>query len=333
MKVILMTAVGEPQVLEFKDIPDPPLHSPTALKVRLKAAGINPIDTKLRQRGVFFENALPAILGCDGAGVVIETGSAVTRFQIGDAVWFCYGGLGGDAGNYAEYIVIDETIAQHKPASLSFIEAAAAPLILITAWEALFDRARLGPGKTILIHAGAGGVGHVAIQLAKHAGARVLTTVSTPDKVEFTYVLGADECIAYHEQDFVEAVIDLTEGRGADVVLDTVGGETFHRSAEATAFYGDLVTLLDPGEGPGYKTARNRNLRIGYELMLTPQLCALPQALAHQGEILRQCAARIDEQILKVAIGKVFPLAQAARAHALLEAGHVQGKLVLDIET
>ena len=185
MKAVLMTAAGSADVLQLTDVDEPQITSPTQIKVQLKAAGVNPVDTKIRSRGLFFPEALSAILGCDGAGVVIETGDKVTRFMPGDDVWFCNGGLGGAQGNYAEYTVLDEKEAEMKPRRLSYEEAAALPLVLITAWEALFDRAGLVEGQTVLIHAGAGGVGHMAIQLAKSVGAQVVTTVSTQEKAAF----------------------------------------------------------------------------------------------------------------------------------------------------
>ena len=151
----------------------------------------------------------------------------------------------------------------------------------------------------------------------------------SPEKAAFVRALGADEAILYKEQDFVAAVNQWTDGQGADLVLDCVGGETFRKSIEAVAHYGDLVTLLDPGSDPAWKEARNRNLRIGFVLMLTPMLRDLPAARAHHGEILRACGEMIDKGLLRIQVTQSFPLAQAAEAHRLIEQGHVQGKLVL----
>jgi NADPH2:quinone reductase len=167
MKAVLMTAAGDPEVLQLQEVSDPMIQTYTEILVRLHAAGVNPIDTKLRQRGTFYPDQMPAILGCDGAGVVEAVGANVQRFRVGDEVYFCGGGLGAKLGNYAEMAVVDEQFVAHKPTSLSFAEAAAAPLVLITAWEALYDRGRLEPGQRVLIHAGAGGVGHVAIPASK----------------------------------------------------------------------------------------------------------------------------------------------------------------------
>ncbi len=332
MKAMLMTRPGGPEVLEYADIPEPRVSGPTQLKVRLKAAGINPIDTKLRARGLLFPDALPAVLGCDGAGEVVEVGAQVGRFRPGDPVWLCNGGLGGEPGNYAEYTLVEEAVAQPKPAALDFVQAAAAPLVLLTAWEALFDRAHLRAGQTVLIHGGAGGVGHVAVQLARHAGARVCATVSDQDKAQRVRSLGAEQVVLYRDQDVVDAVREWTGGRGVDVALDTVGPEVFRRSIPAVAHYGNLVTILEPGAEADWKEARLRNLSIGLELMLTPQLAALPEARAHQGEILRRCTELVDRGELRIEVQQSFPLEQAAEAHRLLEQGHLRGKLVLRID-
>ena len=330
MKAMLMTAVGLPSVLQLADRPEPAITAPTQIKVALHAAGINPIDTKMRQRGVFYPDALPCVLGCDGAGIVVDKGADAHRFQLGDRVYFCHGGLGGDPGNYAEYTVLDQRWAVPMPASVSFEQAAAAPLVLITAWGALYDRARLQPGHTVLIHAGAGGVGHVAIQLAKLHGARVIATVGSADKAAFVRALGADEIIDYRGADFAMAVNDLTGGAGADVVFDTVGPAVFEQSIACTAHFGDLVTLLDIRD-TALAEARMRNLRIGFELMLTPMLRNLDAARDHQIEILSRCAEWIDQGRLRVHVADTFPLAEAAAAHAAIEEGHTTGKLVLRI--
>jgi NADPH2:quinone reductase len=329
MKAIEMRETGGPDVLQLVDRPVPEITAPTDMLVRLAAAGVNPVDTKIRSRGVFVPDGLPAVLGCDGAGVVEVVGDQVTRFKAGDDVWFCHGGLGGPEGNYAEYAVVNEDIAQPKPFSLDFSHAAAAPLVLITAWEALCDRGNLTEGKTVLIHAGAGGVGHVAIQLARLLGARVCTTVSGPEKAEFVHALGAEYAINYKEEDLVEAVMDWTEGKGVDVALDTVGPEVFAQTIPAMAHYGDLVTILQPGQDLDWTDARSRNLRIGFELMLTPMLRDLPHARARQVDILRPCAGWIDEGKLSIEVADTFPLEQAADAHRRIEEGHTRGKLVL----
>ncbi len=334
MKAIVMSEPGDPQVLQLQDVPDPQIKEPTEILVELKAAGINPIDTKIRRRGTFYPLEMPAILGCDGAGVVQAVGSAVDKFEVGDEVYFCAGGLGKQrTGNYAELTVVDQRLVALKPEYLSFAEAAAAPLVLITAWESLYDRGRLKAGEKVLIHAGAGGVGHVAIQLAKLEGAKVCTTVSSHDKARLVRQLGADYPIIYTTTDFVQAALDWTEGKGVDLVFDTVGGKTFFVSLTALRFYGDLVTILEPDFSLGnLKVARQRNLRFSLELMLTPALQGLTRSLEHQTKILKQCANWIDEGKLTIHLSQTFPLADAASAHQALEIGSNTGKIALVID-
>lgn len=328
MQAVLMTAPGTPDVLQVQEVAKPTPGNGELL-VRLVAAGVNPIDTKLRKRGTFYPEQMPAILGCDGAGVVEAVGAGVQRFRPGDAVYFCYGGIGAHQGNYAEYTVVDERFVAQKPTSISFAEAAAAPLVLITAWEALYERGKLAPRERVLIHAGAGGVGHVAIQLAKLKDAAVATTVSTGDKAEFVKQLGADEIIFYKQTDFAQAALNWTGGEGVDLAFDTVGGETFQKTFPAVRIYGDIVTILEPAANTVWKVARNRNLRVGLELMLTPMLLGITESLDHHAEILAQCAAWMDEGKLKVHVSHRFPLREAAQAHQLLEKGAIAGKIVL----
>ena len=327
-----MQTAGTPSVLQLAEVPTPKLESDTALLVRLQAAGVNPIDTKLRQRGTFYPDRLPTILGCDGAGIVEAVGSAVQKFRPGDAVYFCHGGLGAHPGNYAEWTVIDERFAAPKPKFLSFAEAAAAPLVFITAWEALYDRARLQAGQRVLIHGGAGGVGHVAVQLARLQGAQVATTVSTAEKATFVRQLGAEIAIDYRQTDFVQAVLDWTAGEGVDVAFDTVGGAVLGNSFAAVQIYGDIVTILEPDPATNWKVARTRNQRVSFELMLTPMLQHRVADQMAQAKILEQCARLMDQGELKIHVGQTFPLAQAAVAHEYLETGGAIGKIALLID-
>ncbi|MCS6959009.1 MAG: zinc-dependent alcohol dehydrogenase family protein [Pseudanabaenaceae cyanobacterium SKYGB_i_bin29] len=329
MYAVVMTGIGEPEVLQYQSVPDPIIKSPTEMLVKLKAASVNPIDTKLRQRGNFYKQ-IPAILGCDGAGIVEAVGSAVTKFKVGDAVYFCHGGLGKHQGNYAEYTTIEEDLAALKPTSLSFVEAAAAPLVLITAWEALYDRARLADNKKVLIHGGAGGVGHMAIQLAKHKDAMVATTVSSQEKAEFCLSLCPDVYpIFYKQRDFVAATMQWTNGEGVAVAFDTVGGKVLEQTFAAVEIYGDVVTILAPDADTNWKVARDRNLRISLELMLTPMLQERRDLQKRQVQILEQARSLFDSGKLTVKVGEQLPLKEAAQAHALLAGGKVKGKVVL----
>lgn len=332
MKAIVFETPGSPSVLKLQDIPAPTIQAETEVLVRLRAAGINPIDTKLRARGTFYPDKTPHVLGCDGAGVVEAVGAGVQSFQVGDEVFFCNGGLGGSIGTYAEFAVVDQRFLAIKPAALSFAEAAAAPLVLITAWESLYDRGRLQAGQTVLIQAGAGGVGHVAVQLAKLQGAEVCTTVSSEEKANFVKQLGADSVILYKNTDVVDEVLTWTQGQGVDLAFDTVGGETFYQTIPAVKIYGDLVTILEPDPALGnLKTARMRNLRISLELMLTPMLQSLVEEQEQQAHILQKCARLCDRNLLKIHVSKTFPLEQAQAAHELLETGSVTGKIVIEI--
>jgi NADPH2:quinone reductase len=292
MKAVLLTGAGDIDKLELTEVPDPILDDPELILVRLHAAGINPVDYKLRRVGGFYPNRLPLILGCDGAGVVEAVGDAVTRFKVGDEVYFMNGGMcGDDQGNYAELTTIHQDYAALKPESLSMTEAATVPLVWLTAWEALVDRINLQAGETVLIHGGAGGVGYIAVQIAKHLGATVYTTISSPEKAEFATSLGADYCINYKEEDFAEAVMNLTDGQGVDKVFDVIGGPVFAASFAATKIYGHVVTLAEISISQEQaELAKLRNLTISYELMLSPMHFKMHQARINQRDMLVEAA-------------------------------------------
>jgi NADPH2:quinone reductase len=331
MRAIIMPQTGEPDILTLAEVNKPDCAADEVL-VRVMAAGVNPIDTKLRQNGLnFFPHGLPAILGCDGAGIVETVGSKTSQFKPGDTVYYCYGGLGQKAGNYAEYIAVPEAYVAIKPDCLDFVDAAAAPLVLITAWEALFDRACICSGQKIFIHAGAGGVGHVAIQLAKQAGCDVATSVSCEEKADLVHKLGADHIINYKKQDVTDELLKWTNGTGVDVALDTIGGEAFKQLIPAVHIYGDLVTILQVPDDADWKTMRLRNLRLSQELILTPMALGLKEGAVHHGAILEQCAQMFDQRQLFVFVSDILPLEQAAEAHRQIEAGSMTGKLVLEI--
>jgi NADPH2:quinone reductase len=332
MKAMLMTAPGGPEALQAAEIPTPK-PGPNDLLVRLRAAGINPLDTKVRKLNMFYPNGLPSVLGCDGAGTVEAVGSGVRRFKPGDDVYFFNNGLGSDPGTYAEYTIVREDYAARKPAKLSMVEAAAVPLVLITAWEALVDRVALKAGETALIHAGAGGVGHIAVQLARHLGAHVATTVSGADKARFVESLGAERAIDYKTQDFVEQTLAWTNGKGVDVVFDTVGGPAFCQSFGAVRLYGRLATLLSTVcEMPQVNEARLRNIIVCYVQMTMPLLLGNHELRCTQTRILERGVPLFDEGKLKVEVSKVLPLKEAAAAHKLVEDGHTIGKIVLQID-
>lgn len=332
MEAVVMHSPGGTEVLQHQELPVPEIKHDMDVLIRLRAAGLNPIDAKLRQNPGSYSMPLPVVLGFDGAGVVQATGKAVTRFAPGDEVYFCHPSLGGRSGCYAAYTVVPEILLARKPAHLSFSEAAALPLALITAWESLFERASVQAGHKVLVHGGAGGVGHLAIQLAKQAGAGVCATVSSEAKATFVNTLGADKHIYYRDENFAQAVLRWTHGQGVDVALDTVGGQTFEQTFPAMCYGARLVTLLQPAAGTNWGIARQRNLGIGLELMLSPTYLKIPQAQRAQSRILEVCAPRFDSHELRVFVPKTYPLKDAAQAHQELESGTRTGKLVLDID-
>jgi NADPH2:quinone reductase len=333
MKAILMTATGDPSVLELHDIPKPELPSVHHVRIKLAAASINPLDIKLRTKPIYYPNRLPTILGCDGAGLVDAIGSAVTRLKVGDAVYFYNGGIGDEPGCYAEYTNVHEEYCALKPVNLSLHESAALPLSLITAWEGLIERAGLQAKETILIHAAAGGVGHIAVQLAHHLGARIAATVSDDKKAGLIHGLGAEKIINYRAQDFVSETLDWTDQQGADIIFDSVGGQTFLRSFNATRIGGKVVSLLStPLELVDAQLARLRNLSLCHELMLTPQLIHSHNERVRQRKILEQGSKLIEAGRLGVLVSKVLPLKDASEAHRLIERGGNIGKIILTMD-
>ncbi len=330
MKAILMAAAGSPDVLVMYNAEKPELPSPHHMRIKLSAAGVNPLDAKLRANPVYYPNKLPMILGCDGAGTVEKIGSAVTRFKEGDAVFFYNGGIGDEPGCYAEYTTVHEEYCAATPANIGLQDVAGLPLVLITAWEALVDRANLRPGQTILIHGGTGGVGHIAMQLAKHIGAHVAVTVSDDKKEGLAQGLEADKIVRYKEMDFVVDVEEWSGNKGVDVVLDTIGGDIFRRSMNVTRIGGKIVTLLAvPLTEEDAKLARTRNLSICYEMMLTPQVMKQHEERIRQRKILEQGAKLVSEGKIGVLVSYALPLQEAAEAHRLIEKGSVLGKIIL----
>jgi len=333
MQAVVMTRPGGPEVLELRTLPVPELPSAHHVRVRQYAAGINPLDTKMRANGTYYPDRLPTVLGCDGAGVVETVGDKVSRFKPGDKVYYFQGGIGGEQGCYAEYNTVHEDHAARMPSNLDFVQAAAVPLVLITAWEALYDRARTQPADRVLIHAAAGGVGHVAVQLARHTLARVAATVGNADKASIVHALGAERIIEYKKEDFVQAALEWTGGDGVDMILDPIGGETFSKSLTATRVYGQVVTLVQsPFDAEAVKVGRLRNIGIQYEVMLTPQFFGMHAARVHQRDILEEGASLIEQGKLTLHVSEVLPFVEAAEAHRHIGAGHTTGKIVLRIE-
>ena len=332
MKAIIVESSGGPEVLQLSVVETPAIQRPNQVLVKVKAAGVNPIDYKIRNNLDRFPVTLPAILGCDGAGIVEAVGSDVTRFQSGDEVYFYQVGFNGRQGTYAEYVLVDEALVAPKPKSLTFEEAAAVPLVMITAWESLYDRVQVRDGMQVLIQGGAGGVGHIAIQLAKIAGARVASTVSTPEKEKFVIDLGAAYPIRYRDEDVTQKIKDWTQDAGVDIALDAVGEDVFSQCCECAKIYGEVVTILEPPASMDWMPSRVRNLKIALEMMLTPVLMEMPEWMKHQGHILKSAAELFDQGKIKVKVSRTFALDEAGEAHRYLETQSPMGKVVLLIE-
>lgn len=328
-KAVTVTGKGGTEVLRLQDIRLPWPRGERDVLVELRAAALNPADIFFRRHGGYILGS-PMVLGHDGAGVVSAVGPGCTRVKPGDRVCFCDGGIGG-LGTYAEVAVVDEGLLVPIPDRVAFRQAAAVGLVAITALESFADRARVSVGEDVLVHAGAGGTGHIALQIARLMGARVATTVGSREKARFVSELGAERAILYRETDFVAACLDWTGGKGVEVAYDNVGGETQRRTYHAMRPYGRVVTLM--GVEPDLEgTAYNANLSILNEMMLLPMWRGLKSHAAHQAHLLGEAVRMLDDGQLNVHIAADFPLAQVARAHALLETGQVTGKIVLEIQ-
>ena len=318
MKAMILKSFGGPEAFELCDVPKPVPHTGHVL-VRVHATAINPLDYQVRRGDYADAVTLPAITGHDVSGVVEAIGPGVTAFAPGDEVWYTPQIFDGP-GSYAEYHVAAESIIGKKPASLSHLEAASLSLVGGTAWEALAERAALRVGESVLIHGGAGGVGHVAIQLAKAIGARVFTTVRAAN-IEFARSMGADVIIDYESEDYVEAILRETAGRGVEVVFDTLGGDTLSRSPDALAQRGRVVSIVDITQPQNLVQAWGKNA--AYHFVFTRQ---------HRGK-LDELSALVERGQLRPHVGAVYSLADIALAHARLESRHngVQGKVAIAV--
>src|SRR5438034_2145334 len=308
MKAVVIHEYGGPEVLKYEDIPRPQPKGDQLL-VRVVAAGVNPVDGMIRS-GMFAKEgnrAFPIILGGDVAGVVEKVGSKITKFKAGDPV-FAYVSL-DNSGGYAQYALVTEREAAPKPKSLTYVEAAAVPVVAMTAWQALVDTAKLGAGQTVLIHGGSGGVGSFAIQIAKARGAKVIATASTANQ-DFLKQLGADVPIDYTKQKFEDIAKDV------DLVLDSVGKDTLARSYGVVRKGGLIVSLvarIDQAE-------LDKHGIHGASLNVEPN----SDELAEIGKL-------IDEKKIKVVVSQTFPLAEAKRAQEQVATGHTRGMIVLKI--
>lgn len=310
MKAIVINQYGSADELVEQDVPLPEIKDNQVL-VELKATSINPVDWKMREGYLkeMLPYEFPIILGWDAAGIVKEIGKKVTAFQPGDKVFTRP--KTNPTGTYAEYVAVEEDLVCSLPKNSSFNEAAAVPLTGQTAWVALVEISHIKKGDRVLIHGGSGGVGHLAIQIAKHFGAYVATTASGKNE-EFVKSLGADEFINYKEQDFETLLSDY------DIVLDTQGGETQEKSFSVLKRGGTLVSIAAP---PDKEKAAEKGIKTGY-FFLEPD-----------GERLQKLAELMENGKLKVTIGKTVPFTEESmrEAHRVSEEHGTIGKIVVQI--
>jgi NADPH:quinone reductase-like Zn-dependent oxidoreductase len=311
MRAVRLDGFGGPEVLELREV-DRPAPVPTEVLVRVHAAGVNPVDWKTRAAGAYLASlgAAPYTLGWDVSGVVEEVAVGVTRFRPGDEV---YGmpRFPWQAGAYADYVTAPSRHFARKPAGLSHVEAAALPLGGLTAWQALVDTADVQPGQRVLVHAAAGGVGHLAVQVAKARGAYVLGTARAA-KHDFLRSIGVDEPIDYTTTDFTTAAKDV------DVVVDMIGGEYGGRSLRVLRPGGLLVAVT--GAGPATLLMAEKAEVRAAQLLVEPD---------HTG--LEGLAELVAAGSLRPRVDTVLPLEEAARAHELGESGRTAGKIVLSL--
>lgn len=310
MLAVTQDALGGPEVLKVTEV-DRPVPGPTEVLVRVEAAGVNPTDWKSRARGGFLGEP-PFTLGYDVSGVVVDSGIGQALYEPGDEV---FGMLRYPYGNgaYAQYVAAPSRHFARKPSQVDHVHAAAVPLAGLTAWQALVDVAGLRGGQRVLVHAAAGGVGHLAVQIAKARGAYVIGTASA-GKHEFLRGLGADELVDYRTTDFAEAVRDV------DVVLDGIGGEYGLRSLRTLRRGGTLVTLpLSELDERLHAEAAERGVRSA-AMLVEPDHAAM-----------RSLAALMEAGRLRPEVSAVLPLAEAAKAHELGETGRTTGKIVLTV--
>nr|WP_297526267.1 zinc-dependent alcohol dehydrogenase family protein [uncultured Roseateles sp.] len=322
MKAIVLTAFGGVDDLQLQEVPIPAVDAGELL-VRVVATSINPLDYQIRRGDYPDAVPLPAIIGHDVSGVVERVGTGVHDFKPGDEVFYTPKIFGPKGGSYAEFNVVPQDLVTHKPRNLTHAEAASMTLVGGTAWEALVSRARLQPAETVLIHGGAGGVGSIAIQLAKTMGARVLTTCSA-GQTEFVRSLGADETIDYEAGDYVDQVRELTDRRGVNVVLDTIGGKTLERSPHVLADAGRVVSIVDIATPQNLVAAWGVNAE--YHFVFTRQ---------NRGKLLA-LKELLERGRIRPVIGASFPLAEIGAAHSALEQRRVgdrplRGKVVIEV--
>ncbi|PPD51900.1 MAG: NADPH:quinone oxidoreductase [Methylotenera sp.] len=332
MKALLLNHYGKSGQLAFADIPRPRIK-PNEILVQIYAVGLNPIDNKI-PTGTFkpiIKLALPVVMGSDLAGVVVEVGSRVTRFKQGDAVFASVFDLG--TGSLAEFAAVPESAAAHKPTNLDFVQAASIPMVGLTSWQALKERASLQHGQKVFIPAGSGGIGSFAIQLAKQLGAKVATTTSTSN-VDMLKKLGADEVIDYKKQEFEDVLRDY------DVVLGTIEGDVIEKSLNILRPNSRIVSLVGPLDA-AFASTRGLNFLMKFIFgLMSLKIIRLAKKVDAKysflfvradGQQLAEIGKLLEAGHIVPVIDKVFPFGQTKEALAYLEAGRAKGKVVVEI--
>jgi NADPH:quinone reductase len=323
MQAAILDAAGAAFRIASIPLPDP---QPGQVLVRIAASAVNPLDTKIRAgQAAHARQPLPAILGIDLAGIVEAVGDGVTKFRPGDEVYGVTGGVGGLQGSLAEYAAVDADLLAPKPGTIAMREAAALPLIFVTAWEGLVDRAAVRSGQQVLVHGGAGGVGHVAVQLARAYGAEVFATGSAASHA-FIKQLGAVP-IDYRAMPVEDYVAEYTGGRGFDIVYDTVGGATLDASFNAVCRFGHVVSAL----GWGTHALAPLSFRAAsYSGVFTLLPMLTGEGRAHHGDIMREATRLVEAGKLVPRVDpRHFELSSVGEAYRALESNDAAGKIVV----
>ena len=328
MQAIVIKHFGEPNVFEKANLPIPSV-SPNHVLIKVAATSVNPVDLKIRQ-GTVADIApdFPAVLHGDVAGIIEAVGKGVTNFQAGDEVYACAGGVKGTSGALAEYMLADADLVARKPKSLSMAEAAALPLVSITAWNGLVDRAKVQSGQKVLVYGGTGGVGHIGVQLAKWMGAKVYALVSSEEKAAIALSLGAHVTINYHQTSVEEFVAEHTNGDGFDIVFDTVGNDNLQNAFQAAKLNGTVVSTVSLSkQNLTLLHAKGLTLHLVYMLI---SMLSNRDRISH-GKVLSQLADLVDAGKVRPLIdSKSFTFTDVAAAHAHLESATAIGKIILN---
>ena len=327
MKAMVIKSFGEAGVFEIAEISKPELK-PGHVLIRVRASTVNPIDYKIRSGLLKSLAPETGVLGFDVAGTIEEVGDGVSKFVAGDEVFGCSGAVKEHSGALAEYQLVDANLLAKRPANLSLEECVALPLVSITAWDALIRGANIKEGEYVLVHGGAGGVGHLGIQLAKMKGAEVFSTVSSDEKAEIVKGYGATP-INYRNLSVTQYVEEYTNQKGFDVVFDTVGGDNLMRSFEASKLEG-RVTSVNTRITCDLSILHQKALSLHVVFMIIPILYNQDKGKAQHGKILNEIVRGVESEDITPLIHKEdFPFKKVSEAHSLLESGKATGKIVL----